>query len=761
MHWANNYGGLLQCYALSTYLKDEGYNCEVVNYWPFYALRKRARIFGRQNVIAEFGDAAAKACPTERKKHVATRMKTKSVHIDAFRKNAINLGKVITDERQLKQQLLDYDSLISGSDQIWNPKITGGRFDDAYFLNFEISSRKIAYAASTGIPIPENLRVRFLELTSRFDAVSARESSLSSYLRKNGQNAPCVLDPVFLLPKEKWELIIPNEKTEKKYILVYTLERNSELIKTANSISSEMQLPLIVIGRHDLYQNVLRYAADESVEQFLSLILHAQFVVTNSFHGTAFSILFKKEFLTFPHSSKPTRMIDLLKRVGLENRLVSHHSQIEASSFCLWTDYNQGIDDKLNGLICFSKNFLLEALDKPKLERKHVTGKLCSGCSLCVHLCPVSAISMQTDDGYYHVCVDDDRCINCGRCIKSCPMIELHPSNRTAKLYAFKHRDDSVRKQSSSGGFFSVLAEHTIKYGGMVYGVRFDEQSRTAVYDRSETLEGVCHFRKSKYVQANVGTCFKNVEKDLSSGRKVLFTGSPCHVQALYTYLFNRKIDVKNLTTADMICHGTPSPAVLKGFLNYLGKIHGKPVSEFVFRDKETGWRGHGYRTVFEDGTSVLNDYYSMAWTKLFTLSINDVCFQCPFSSPSRIADFTMGDFWGIEKSECSDMEDELGVSLVLCNTQEADQLLQNMCDQCHYKVASIEACKKNNPLFRPTPKPSGYDAFQSATLSCDFQSVVKKYGYYTGFRKIREIVKWFIVYKTGMKDHLLKLMKM
>lgn len=759
MQWANNYGGLLQCYALSTFLRMQGYDCEVVNYWPPYALRKRAAIIGADAVKKEFGDAARKVIGGCTRARIRKTARTKCAHIDAFRYDEIHLSESVLDERQLRLQLETYDSVIVGSDQIWNYKITGRRFEDAYFLNYDLPCRKIAYAASSGSAVPQDLQGRFMQLVHAFDRLSVRENSLAQFLEAGGMQASVVYDPVFLLGRDHWESMASPNAVGEDYILVYTLERNAELVKAANWLSKKIGLPLVVIGKKGLYRGVLKYVPDVPVQEFVSLFLHAKLVVTNSFHGTAFSLIFNKDFFVFPHSTKPARMVDLLKQVGLGERIIVNSRQlVDGKKEIAIGDFSDACEKMETGITA-SKEYLYRAIESEKPFKKCVSGRLCSGCTACENICPKKAISIQLVDGYYRAVVDEDKCVGCGLCRKICPfnakVVDTQP-----QVYAVKHKSDQVRRESSSGGAFSLLAEYVIRAGGVVYGVRFDEKERIAVFDRSKTLEELDAFRQSKYVQAKVGTALPQVAEDLSAGSLVLFTGTPCQIQAVREYVSAQKIDSENLITADIVCHGTPSPEVFKSFVSFLESKHGKQIKAFKFRDKEQGWRGHGYRTVFANGEEILNDYYSSGWSKLFTLSMNDICFQCPFATPSRASDLTMGDYWGIENSNCADMEDKLGVSLVLCNTQRGREILNKLVEDAVVIMTSLEHCKENNPLFRPTFKPAKYDEFQADFARLEFDGFAERYCYYKGLAKAREYMKWLILYKFDMKDMILKHLK-
>jgi len=189
---------------------------------------------------------------------------------------------------------------------------------------------------------------------------------------------------------------------------------------------------------------------------------------------------------------------------------------------------------------------------------------VCCGCSACVQICPKQCISLKEDkEGFLYPTVNHAFCVECGKCEKVCP--ELHPFevHEPLKVYAAKHQDDAVRKVSSSGGIFTLLADMVIDEGGVVFGACFDSDW-SVVHDFTETHEGLQAFRGSKYLQSRIGNTYRQAEVFLKAGRKVLFTGTPCQIAGLKKYLHK---DYENLLAVDFVCHGVPSPLVWKKYL--------------------------------------------------------------------------------------------------------------------------------------------------------------------------------------------------
>ena len=207
----------------------------------------------------------------------------------------------------------------------------------------------------------------------------------------------------------------------------------------------------------------------------------------------------------------------------------------------------------------------------------------CCGCNACVQRCPKQCIAMcEDEEGFLYPEGDEAICIDCGLCENVCPVINQADARIPLQVYAAKNTDEKIRMHSSSGGVFSILAEQTIKQGGVVFGARFDENWEVK-HDYTETIDGVSVFRGSKYVQSKTGDTFKQAEQFLKQNRKVLFSGTPCQIVALKRYL---KKEYENLLLVDFICHGVPSPGVWSCF-----SPNGMPLLR-VFRSETNAWDG-------------------------------------------------------------------------------------------------------------------------------------------------------------------------
>ena len=336
----------------------------------------------------------------------------------------------------------------------------------------------------------------------------------------------------------------------------------------------------------------------------------------------------------------------------------------------------------------------------------------CCGCSACAQRCPKQCITMQADDeGFLYPIIDANLCIDCGLCEKVCPIINQNEPRRPLKVYAAINKNEEIRMQSSSGGIFTLLAEKTIKEGGVVFGVKFDKNWQV-VFDYTETVEGIAPFRGSKYVQATVGNAYKQAESFLKSGRKVLFSGTPCQIAGLKKFL--RK-EYDNLLTVDIICHGVPSPKVWDIYLKetcskLLKKIPDEEYSvgsakdrdykscieTINFRSKITGWRKYSFllklnfSTDDEKKTVVFSEEFeNNTYMQAFITNINIrySCYNCAFKSGKSHSNITIADFWRINNIR-PNLDDNKGTTLLF---EYQKDIIENI------KGVTLKSIQNNN----------------------------------------------------------------
>jgi len=294
--------------------------------------------------------------------------------------------------------------------------------------------------------------------------------------------------------------------------------------------------------------------------------------------------------------------------------------------------------------------------------------KDCTGCNACTQRCPVGCISMQTDEeGFLYPIADKDTCIDCGLCERVCPVINPYEPRLPIETLAAKNPDRQVRMASSSGGVFHALAKSVIEEGGVVFGARFNSQWDVE-HAYTETMDGIKAFQGSKYVQSTIGGAFTEAERFLKAGRKVLFTGTPCQIAGLKHFL--RKDYAPQLITADVACHGVPSPTIWRDYLNFItpDSTH---ITSISFRSKKISWEDYGMSISFTDHRPYFQkkwkDSYMFAFLR--NLTLRPSCHRCPAKCGKSHSDITLGDLWGINHL-LPNFQDKSGVSFVLLNTQ-------------------------------------------------------------------------------------------
>ena len=381
---------------------------------------------------------------------------------------------------------------------------------------------------------------------------------------------------------------------------------------------------------------------------------------------------------------------------------------------------------------------MIEITDKTK----------CCGCHACYNICPKGAIKMQQDKkGFEYPVVDKEKCINCGLCNKVCPIINNKQINNEPKAYACYNKDLNMRMQSSSGGIFTLLAEEILNRGGVVFGASFNKNFEVE-HIMVESVGKLEKLRGSKYTQSKIGETYKKAKEILEEGRYVLFTGTPCQIEGLKSYL--RK-EYDNLYTQDIICHGVPSPKVWKKYIKHRDNTDNGKTKKISFRNKDNGWKLYNVKFEYNSSSYKQNqneDKYMQAFLR--NTILRDSCYNCSFKKLNRISDITLADFWGIQNI-MPKLDDDKGTSLVIINSKKGQELFENIKETIIYKNVDLQEATKYNPsMTKSADKDPNREKFFKNLDKLEFDELVNKYTYTPSIfkrimRKGKNIIKKII----------------
>ena len=652
-HDAVNHGAVLQTYALQSFIESLGYTAGVYDYRSPGSDSLKGRLIGLSRWI-------------HRKAYLE---KVRRFQEFSSEKLKLNLEK-------------NAPVFITGSDQVWNPE---GLMDPAYFLSISgENSIRASYAASLGTArIPEERKKSFARHLADFDAVSVREGSAKRELSSLYKGEIDVhVDPVLLFDRDFWirEARVVSGLPE-KYIFIYALHPSRNLNRLIRWLKQETGAEAVLIDeqgyiswkvRHDIVKRNI------GPREFLWLISNACAVISTSFHGAAFSMIFHKELYPFIDSKKPARLKNLTEMFGLSGISEDTQSFIRADV----TDW-EAVDQRLILERERSRNYFECLYLKTQLRPEQKTNILkfiqdCTGCGCCQAVCPAEAVSMKEhpDGGFMYPDVLDTICISCGRCLRVCPAL---PENRHCRLpqkaACAWHNDSEVLKKSTSGGVFRALADLVLSEGGIVFGVKFTDGYQGTVYTSSDEslLE---EMQGSKYLAPDPAGIASRVKEALDQKRLVLLSGAPCHVSGILNVTGRHE----NLITCDFVCRGMPSPDAYRAHLRELEKAEKESVTKVEFRSKADGWNRSKVRYSFSSGkTADIKKGFRDSFYHCFAIShvnVRECCTDCHYAD-AHTADITMGDYWNYKFSGIP--KNREGMSLILANTEKGLELMEKL----------------------------------------------------------------------------------
>ena len=736
--WAKNYGSVLQCYAMRQIVKKLGYYPQVY-FQNEYGVKKyinKVNTVGKlvgNSILYPSYFGAFRMMRGAGKKSINSLAKNSEKQLDFFVKHSIQpVGKSYSELKKIAQGC-DTEFFICGSDQIWNGSVP---YNKVSFLQFAPMEKRISYAPSFGTSCVENYnKKKYAKAISEIPYLSVREEEgigiISELCNKVAIRLP---DPTVLLTNAEWDDFSSKSQLNiHDYILIHFLDNPSSCaIKAIKELQNRTKLRLVTFGyphKDSLGENLEHI--DGNPYDYIHIIKEANYICTDSFHTSLFSIRYSKQFYVFRRQYshgyvQSSRINTLLKNCNCQDRFIDGKNITYDNlpkAICNNPEFWE--KERLAGI-----GYLSSILNKQDIASKKPNLKEesdCTGCGLCSKICKFNAIKMTINSiGAISPVVDKAKCVKCGQCSRVCHSLIFENSDIKKKAYIAYNACEADLLEAASGGVFAALAHEIISQQGIVYGATIEFGDEVKIEHKSaETFEELKPILKSKYVQSNCINTFDSIKKNLDNGRVVLFSGTSCQIAALKRFL---GAEYTNLYTADLICHGVPGEGFFKSYLKYLEKANRSKVIDFSFRNKNNGSINYEETVIFESG-KVLN----IPWKKsnyyrqfLRCESYRTSCYQCEFASIDKPGDITIGDYFEAKNDypelfmEPYDLNKIRGISCMIIQNNKGDKLI------CQYG--------KNLRLF-----PVSVEVVQNSHNQLCFPSR------HTDFRK-----KLFQLYKSG-----------
>lgn len=303
--------------------------------------------------------------------------------------------------------------------------------------------------------------------------------------------------------------------------------------------------------------------------------------------------------------------------------------------------------------------------------------KNCCGCTACAAICPKECISMREDaEGFLYPAIDKAKCIACELCEKVCPISNVKSEQKfEQEAYVVQNKNQKVLRESTAGGAFTAIAKYVLRHGGVVFGVELSDRI-VAHHVYVETEKDLARFRNSKYVQSDMGGgyTFRNVKSFLNQGRLVSFSGTPCQIEGLKSYL---KREYENPITVDVVCRAVPSPLIFRKYVEYQEEKLADHIQTVRFRDKHYGYK---YSTMNVITDKNKGNYHqgveSDPWLRAFFSNICDrpSCHNCHFRKQYRVSDFTIWDCFHAGRFS-KELDNDKGATRVLVHSEKGKRI--------------------------------------------------------------------------------------
>ncbi|MFR5273307.1 Coenzyme F420 hydrogenase/dehydrogenase, beta subunit C-terminal domain [Intestinibacter bartlettii] len=366
----------------------------------------------------------------------------------------------------------------------------------------------------------------------------------------------------------------------------------------------------------------------------------------------------------------------------------------------------------------------------------------CTGCHACYSKCPKNCIDMVEDkEGFLYPKVKNEKCISCGLCLRICPVLNKIQSLKVINVYGAYNKNSDTRIKSSSGGIFSLISQEFLYNKGISFGAIYDNDFNV-VHSYIEHEDEIYKLRGSKYYQSIIGNSFKIAKENLEKNRQVIFTGTPCQIAGVKSFL---QKDYENLICIDIACHGVPSNKIFKKYINEVSK--NSEIESINFRDKSISWNDYslkvnyknkeGFTQLSKDNLYMqgfVNDYY-----------LRPSCYECRFKGIERYGDITLADFWGVDKIK-PNLYDKKGVSLIFINSEKGLNLFNKIKDNIYYEDVNIkEAIEYNVSIINSPQKKQKREIFFKYIDKVTFSQAMELASINSNTNRIKNYLKFRI----------------